>query len=116
MRDSTGAASRPETGAIEIEARSLKKTIGSYAAAMGGLDAVVFTAGVGENAPGIRARALAGLEFLGIHLDPGRNEKAVGGRGEEFITTDDSPVKVPVIPTNEALVIAEDTLAIINGS
>jgi len=101
--------------ALEIEARSLKKTIGSYAACMGGLDAVVFTAGVGENAPSIRAAALSGLEFLGIRLDPGRNEKAVGGRGEEIITTDDSPVKVLVIPTNEALVIAEDTLAILVG-
>jgi acetate kinase len=102
--------------AIEVEARSLKKTIGSYAACMGGLDAVVFTAGVGENAPSIRARALEGLEFLGIHLDPERNQKAVGGQSEEIITTDDSPVKVLVIPTNEALVIAEDTLAILAGT
>jgi acetate kinase len=102
--------------ALEVEARSLKKTIGAYAACMGGLDAVVFTAGVGENAPSIRAGALAGLEFLGIHLDPNRNQSAVGGRGEELITTDDSPVKVLVIPTNEALVIAEDTLAILAGS
>jgi acetate kinase len=102
--------------ALEVEARSLKKTIGAYAACMAGLDAVVFTAGVGENAPSIRAGALAGLEFLGIHLDPGRNEKAVGGQSEDFITTDDSPVKVLVIPTNEALVIAEDTLAILAGS
>jgi acetate kinase len=53
---------------------------------------------------------------MGIHLDPRRNEMAVGGRGEEFITTDDSPVKVLVIPTNEALVIAEDTLVILAGS
>jgi acetate kinase len=82
---------------------------------MGGLDAVVFTAGVGENAPPIRAAALSGLEFLGIHLDPRRNEKAVGGQGEEIITTDDSPVKVLVIPTNEALVIAGDTLATIES-
>jgi acetate kinase len=101
--------------AFEIEARSLKKTIGSYAAAMGSLDAVVFTAGVGENAPAIRAGALSGLEFLGIHLDPERNQKAVGGLSEELITTNDSPVKVLVIPTNEALVIAEDTLAILDG-
>jgi acetate kinase len=101
--------------ALEIEARSLKKTIGSYAACLGGLDAVVFTAGVGENAPSIRARALDGLEFLGIHLDPQRNEKAVGGLSEEIITADGSPVKVLVIPTNEALVIVEDTLAVVDG-
>ncbi len=102
--------------ALEVEARSLKKTIGAYAAAMGGLDAVVFTAGVGENAPAIRAAALSGLEFLGIRLDPDRNEKAVGGLGEEIITVDDSPVKALVIPTNEALVIVEDTLAVLNDA
>jgi acetate kinase len=101
--------------ALEIEARSLKKTIGAYAAGMGGLDAVVFTAGVGENAPEIRARALAGLEFLGIHLDPDRNQTAVGGLSEDIITAEDSPVKVLVIPTNEALVIVQDTLAVLAG-
>ena len=100
--------------ALAVEARSLKKTIGAYAAAMGGLDCVVFTAGVGENATAIRAMSLEGLAFMGIHLDTARNQATAGG-AEGFITTDDSPVAVAVIPTNEELVIAEDTLAICEG-
>ncbi len=100
--------------ALAVEARSLKKTIGAYAAAMGGLDCVVFTAGVGENAAAIRAEALEGLGFMGIQLDAARNETTVGG-AEGFITTAGSPVAVAVIPTNEELVIAEDTWAIRQG-
>lgn len=100
--------------ALAVEARSLKKTIGAYAAAMGGLDCVVFTAGVGENAASIRAQALDGLEFMGIRLDAARNDATVGG-AEGLITADDSPVAVLVIPTNEELVIAEDTWAIRQG-
>jgi acetate kinase len=101
--------------AIEIEARTLKKAIGSYTAIMGGLDCVVFTAGVGERSALIRERALAGLEFLGIELDPDRNSGATDGLHEEFISTERSQTKVLVIPTNEELVIAEDTLAILEG-
>lgn len=101
--------------AIDVESRTLKKAIGSYAAIMGGLDGVIFTAGVGENAPLIRARTLEGLEFLGIELDPAANNQAVGGLREEFITTERSRTKVLVVPTNEELVIAEDTLAILEG-
>jgi len=99
--------------AQEIEIRALKKTIGAYAAAMEGLDAVVFTAGVGENSASIRERVLRGLEFLGLELDRARNAEAVGGEYEAEITRDDSLVKALVIPTNEELVIAEDTLAIL---
>jgi acetate kinase len=99
--------------AQEIEIRTLQKTIGAYAAVMGGLDALVFTAGVGENSASIRARTLAGLEFLGLELDRDRNDEAVGGQYEAFITREDSLVKAMVIPTNEELVIAEDTLAIL---
>jgi acetate kinase len=102
--------------AVELEVRSLRKVIGSYAAAMGGLDCVVFTAGVGENAAGIRARVLEGLQFLGIRLDSSRNSKAVGGKLEAQISTDRSKVAVLVIPTNEELVIAEDTYAILNDN
>ncbi|HUU01864.1 MAG TPA: acetate kinase [Myxococcota bacterium] len=101
--------------ALQIECRAITKIIGSYAAVMGGLDGVVFTAGVGENAAAIRARALEGLRFLGIRLDPARNERALGGAREEFISSDASPVAALVIPTNEELVIAEDTQAILEG-
>ncbi len=83
-----------------------KKFIGAYAAALGGLDCLVFTAGVGENGSVNRANICSGLEFLGIKIDPERNLV----RGEEaLISTDDSPVKVWVIPTNEELMIAQDT-------
>jgi acetate kinase len=101
--------------ALAVEARTIQKTIGAYAAVMGGLSCVVFTAGVGENAPSIRAAALHGLEFLGIRLDPERNAAAVGGKQERFISRLDSPVAVVVIPTDEERVIAEDTLAILEG-
>ena len=83
-----------------------KKYIGSYAAALGGLDCLVFTAGVGENGPANRAKICEGLEFMGVKLDEKRNQV----RGEEaLISADDSRVKVWVIPTNEELMIAQDT-------
>ena len=83
-----------------------RKYIGAYAAALGGLDCLVFTAGVGENGPTNRASICQGLEFMGVKLDPERNQV----RGEEaLISSDDSKVKVWVIPTNEELMIAQDT-------
>ncbi len=90
----------------EIFNYRVKKYIGAYAAAMGGVDAIVFTAGIGENAIGIRKGIMEDMEFLGIDFD----EEANDVRGErKEITTDDSKVKVFVIPTNEELVIARDT-------
>ena len=84
----------------------VKKYVGAYAAALGGLDCLVFTAGVGENGPATRASICEGLEFMGVKLDPARNQV----RGEEaLISADDSRVKVWVIPTNEELMIAQDT-------
>ena len=83
-----------------------RKYIGAYAAALGGLDCLVFTAGVGENGTTNRANICKGLEFMGVKIDPERNKV----RGEEaLISTDDSKVKVWVIPTNEELMIAQDT-------
>ena len=83
-----------------------RKYIGAYAAALGGLDCLVFTAGVGENGSTNRANICKGLEFMGVKIDPERNKV----RGEEaLISTDDSQVKVWVIPTNEELMIAQDT-------
>jgi len=117
-RDILAAADRGDERcklAVQIECRAIAKIIGSYAAVMGGLDGVVFTAGVGENAAPIRARALESLEFLGIRLDSARNEQALGGLREQIISSEQSPVAVLVIPTNEELVIAEDTQAILEG-
>ena len=86
----------------------IKKYIGAYAAAMGGVDIIVFTAGVGENQTGMRAGACEGLEWMGVKLDKEKNEKV---RGEEaVISAPDSRVKVVVIPTDEELMIATDTM------
>ena len=85
----------------------IKKYIGAYAAAMGGLDVIVFTAGVGENQIGMRSAVCEGLEFLGVKFDNEKNKV----RGEEaVISADDSRVKVVVIPTDEELMIATDTM------
>ena len=101
--------------AIDILKYQIKKYIGSYAAAMGGLDAVVFTAGIGENTPKIRAGALSGLEFLGIELDQEVNANTMGWSGVTQLSTDSSKVKVYMIPTNEELVIAQDTEALVKA-
>ena len=88
----------------------IKKYIGAYAAALGGVDIIVFTGGVGENQASARWGACEGLEFMGVKLDAEKNKV----RGEEaVISTDDSKVKVVVIPTDEELMIASDTLAIL---
>ncbi len=101
--------------AIDILKYQIKKYIGSYAAAMGGLDAVVFTAGIGENTPKIRAGALSGLEFLGIELNQEVNANTMGWTGVTQLSTDSSKVKVYMIPTNEELVIAQDTEALVKA-
>ncbi len=101
--------------AMKIEGYRLKKYIGTYMAVLGRLDAVVFTAGVGERGAEIRELALENLEHMGIILDKERNHAACKGT-EAVITTDASPVKVFVIPTNEELVLTEDVAAILNGT
>ncbi|NCA99329.1 MAG: acetate kinase, partial [Clostridia bacterium] len=83
---------------------------GAYTSTMGGVDAVIFTAGIGENAPDIRDGACKDLGFMGISIDPYRNAAAIGT--EAIISDDDSPVKVLVIPTKEELVIAQETARI----
>ncbi len=88
----------------------VKKYIGAYAAAMGGLDAIVFTAGVGENDGMIRKMICDGLEYLGVNFDESRNN--VRGK-ETLLSTDDSAVKVYIIPTNEELMIAMDTAELV---
>lgn len=92
--------------ARDMFAYGVRKYIGAYAAALGGLDCLVFTAGVGENDGKMRAQICEGLEFLGVKIDAEKNKK----RGEEcVISTPDSKVTVWVIPTNEELMIAQDT-------
>ncbi|HOF71227.1 MAG TPA: acetate kinase [Verrucomicrobiota bacterium] len=100
--------------AVDVFCYRLKKYIGSYAAALGGLEVLAFTGGIGENAHPIRARACEGLEFLGIQIDPQRN--AAGSGRETLISTDAARVKVYVIPTDEEYVIAEETLRLAGGN
>ena len=98
--------------AVEVFEYGVKKLIGSYAAAMGGVDAVIFTAGVGENGGGNRANIVSGLEFMGIKIDPEKNKL----RGEEVdISAEGATVRTLVIPTNEELMIAMDTAELVKG-
>ncbi|MFD1019040.1 acetate kinase [Thalassobacillus hwangdonensis] len=93
--------------ALEVFAARIHKYIGSYASRMHGIDAIIFTAGVGENSTSIRERVLKGLEFMGVYWDPYLNQT----RGKEaFVNYPHSPVKVMVIPTNEEVMIARDTV------
>ena len=109
-----GAEEGNENCALALDkfAYEVRKYIGSYAAALGGLDCLVFTAGVGENSASMRARICEGLEFLGVKLDPEKNNT----RGKEaIISADDSKVTVWVIPTNEELMIARDTKEVLGN-
>ncbi len=100
--------------AFDMLCYQIKKFIGAYSAAMGGIDGIVFTAGIGEHAPYIRENSLSGLEYLGVKLDKERN--TFGHSSEPVkISRDDSKVLVYMIPTNEELVIAEDTEKIVKA-
>jgi acetate kinase len=112
MRDVQEAASRGEEvaeRALAVYRHRIRRYIGAYIAHLGGLDALVFTAGVGENNALLRRRTLAGLEFLGIAIDVDRNELA--SKTARFISPEGSPVAVLVIPTNEELEIARQCVA-----
>jgi acetate kinase len=114
LRDIRAAAESGHERAIlayEMYANSVKRFIGQYVFAMAGADAIVFTAGVGENCDRTRRLTFEGLEPLGILLD---QEKNLQRGGERVISTDDSRVKILVVPTNEELMIVQDTLALIN--
>ena len=104
--------------AIDMEVHNVKKYIGAYMAELGHVDALVFTAGVGENDDYLREKFCSGLEELGIKLDKEKNAVALARKGvdQAIISTDDSRVKILMIATNEELVIVEDTLAIMNGT
>ena len=103
---------KKSTYAFDVFCYRVRKYIGAYAAAMGGLDGVVFTGGIGENSPDVRKRSCEGLDFLGIMIDDERNGSS---EKEKVITTASSKVSVLVVPTNEELVIAMDTNEIVKG-
>ncbi|MEH7096607.1 acetate kinase [Neobacillus vireti] len=110
LRDIIGEADKGNERAelaLDVFANRIHKYIGSYAARMYGVDAIIFTAGIGENSDPIRERILKGLEFMGVYWDPALNKV----RGEEaFINYPHSPVKVIIIPTNEEVMIARDVV------
>ena len=116
MREVDAAANEGNKRAIlanTMYAYRIKKYIGAYAAAMGGVDVIAFAGGVGENQGGIREASLEGLEFLGVELDKELNAKM---RGEEcMLSTPESKVKVLLIPTDEELMIASDTYEIVKN-
>ena len=113
FRDLSDAAEKGNTRAglaVDMFNYGVKKYIGAYAAAMGGVDAIIFTAGVGENSAEQRMAIASGLEFMGVKMDEDANKV----RGEErVISAADSKVKVLLIPTNEELMIAMDTASLV---
>jgi acetate kinase len=116
MRDIETAAGEGNHRAkvsLDIYHYRIKKYLGSYAAAMGGVDVVIFTGGVGENGWETREHVASGLEFMGLKFDVAKNTKLRGK--EAIISTPDSKVTVMVVPTNEELVIAQDTYEIVTA-
>ncbi|MCC8105356.1 MAG: acetate kinase [Clostridiales bacterium] len=110
LEDAMNKGDKKAKNAIEVFSYRVAKYIGSYVAAMNGVDAIAFTAGIGENAPTVRKMVMSYLGYLGITLDEEANAK----RGEEMlISTADSKVKVAVIPTNEELAICRETVALV---
>lgn len=110
-RDLEAAASQGNLAAglaMRVFTYQVKKVFGAYTAAMGGLDAIAFTGGIGENSARLRAECCAGLEFLGIRLDPERNENE---KGDRLVSADDSRVKVLALATNEEVVVARRAYA-----
>lgn len=114
VRDVLAAEERGDEAArlaLDVYCHRIRKYVGAYWAVLGRVDAIVFTAGVGEHAAQVRARSLAGLEGLGIELDAARNEAA--GGGERFISAESSRIAVLVIPTDEEIEIAEQSLRVV---
>ena len=113
VRDVEDAAKAGESRAqlaLDVFCYQIRKTIGAYAAAMGGIDALVFTGGIGENSASVRALATRDLEFLGIRLDPVAN---VERQGDRLISHDEAEVKTAVLATNEEIVVGRETAALL---
>jgi acetate kinase len=115
MRELEAACAKGNEQALLAEAMyeyRIKKYIGAYAAALGGVDVIVFTGGVGENQASLRVDVLKGLEFMGIKVDKALSDKTIRG-AEGIVSTPDSKTKVVVVPTDEELMIASDTIDIL---
>jgi acetate kinase len=115
LRDIEAAAATGDARsqlAIDVFVHSIRDYLGSYLVRLGGVDAIVFTGGIGENSVSIRTRTLAGLEGFGIRLDPVRNGSA---KGEAMVSAAAAPVQVWTIPTNEELVVARQSYGLLSG-
>jgi acetate kinase len=112
LEQAAAAGNRDAALALEVFARQVKKTIGAYAAAMAGLETVAFTGGIGENSATLRAACCAGLEFLGLKLDPASNQH---GAGDRLVSSPDSPVAILALATNEELIVARRAYACLAG-
>ncbi len=111
VRDLVEAGSSVARLALSVFAYQVKKTIGAYAAAMGGLDAIAFTGGIGENSSALRAACCEGLAFLGVRLDAARNEN---GRGDRLVSPAESSVAVMALATNEEVIVARRAFALLS--
>jgi acetate kinase len=117
LREVHAASARGDqaaTSALDVYVHSIRHYLGAYLVELGALDAIVFTAGVGENDPVVRASVCAGLEPLGIEIDASSNDVALGPSETVDIATASSRVRVLVVPTNEELEIATQTLAAVD--
>lgn len=103
LEQAAAAGSGPASLALDVFVYQVRKTLGAYAAAMGGLDAIAFTGGIGENSPRLRAECCRGLEFLGVELDPEANQQ---GKGDRRVSAPGSKVQVAVLAANEELIVA----------
>ncbi len=112
LEQAAAAGSADAALALQVLAYEVRKTIGAYAAAMGGVDAVAFTGGIGENSARLRSACCAGLEFLGIRLDPRRNEL---GKGDRLVSPDSAPVAVLALATNEEVIVARRAYGVLAG-
>ena len=112
VRDLESAGSAAAALALDVFTYQVQKTIGAYAAAMGGVDAIAFTGGIGENSASLRSRCCQNLEFLGIRLDPSLNEN---GATDRIVSTADSRVSVVVLATDEELIVARRAYAALSG-
>ena len=112
IQEAADAGNEDCKNAVNAYSYGIKKYIGAYTAAMGGLDAIVFGGGIGRNSASVRASALAGLECLGVQLDP---EKNLAPKGGDDISVDGSPVRIYVVDTNEEIVVARKAQALLES-
>ena len=113
VRDLEAAGTQDAAMALEVFAYQVRKTMGAYAAAMGGLDAVAFTGGIGENSADLRRRCTQGLAFLGIELDAPRNERE---QGDRIVSSEGSRVTVVALAAHEELVVARRAYRLLTSS